>query len=56
MQLLSNYLMGIYNDEVQQIKNMDKERSQLRVSCSRKLNLSKHNRFIFFGRVNRYKR
>lgn len=34
MQLLSNYLMGIYNDEVQQIKNMDKERSQLRVSCS----------------------
>ncbi|KAL1376620.1 hypothetical protein pipiens_016794 [Culex pipiens pipiens] len=30
MQLLSNYLMGIYNDEVQQIKNMDKERSQLR--------------------------
>ncbi|XP_058830924.1 TBC1 domain family member 9 [Topomyia yanbarensis] len=30
MQLLSNYLMGIYNDEVQQIKNMDKERNQLR--------------------------
>ncbi|XP_058461120.1 TBC1 domain family member 9 [Malaya genurostris] len=30
MQLLSNYLMGIFNDEVQQIKNMDKERNQLR--------------------------
>ncbi|XP_053683570.1 TBC1 domain family member 9 [Sabethes cyaneus] len=30
MQLLSNFLMGIYNDEVQQIKNMDKERNQFR--------------------------
>lgn len=32
MQLLSTYLMGIYNEEPQQIKTFDKDRIQSKVS------------------------
>lgn len=31
MQLLSSYLIGIYNDDPQQLKSLDKERIQSRV-------------------------
>ncbi|XP_055625548.1 TBC1 domain family member 9 [Toxorhynchites rutilus septentrionalis] len=45
MQLLSNYLMGIYNDEVQQIKIIDKERTQLRSQSVQTLIYEAYQRF-----------
>ncbi|XP_055603497.1 TBC1 domain family member 9 [Uranotaenia lowii] len=45
MQLLSNYLMGIYNDEVQQITHIDKDRNQLRSQSIQTLIYEAYQRF-----------
>lgn len=45
MQLLSNYLMGIYNDDPQQIKTLDKERIQSRSQSVQTLIYEAYTRF-----------
>ncbi|XP_065094119.1 TBC1 domain family member 9 [Ochlerotatus camptorhynchus] len=45
MQLLSNYLIGIFNDEVQQIKTIDKDRNQARSQSVQTLIYEAYHRF-----------
>lgn len=46
MQLLSNYLMGIFNDEVQQTKTLDKDRNQARVKAKTGFTMSRFLNYL----------